>query len=83
MKKTDKERLRKILEIWQDLEQQMQRHNITQKGILIYYPSAGLNQSPAGPFLFSLSSSFFVTFVIKLTCLNMINFSKEVTEWNL
>lgn len=34
MKKTDKERLRKILEIWQDLEQQMQRHNITQKGIL-------------------------------------------------
>ena len=41
MKKTDKERLRKILEIWQDLEQQMQRHNITPKGILIYYPSAG------------------------------------------
>lgn len=34
MKKTDKERLRKILSMWQDLEQQMVRHNITEEVIL-------------------------------------------------
>ena len=34
MKKTDKERLRKILSIWQDLEQQIQKHQITKEVIL-------------------------------------------------
>ena len=34
MKKTDKERLRKILDIWKDLEQQIQRRHITKEVIL-------------------------------------------------
>lgn len=34
MKKTDKERLRKILDIWRDLEQQIQRRHITKEVIL-------------------------------------------------
>ena len=34
MKKTDKERLRKILDIWQDLAQQMEKHHITKENIL-------------------------------------------------
>lgn len=34
-------------------------------------------------FLFSLNSSFFVTYVIELSRIIIRKFSKEVTEWNL
>lgn len=34
MKKTDKECLRKILSVWHDLDQQIQRHHITKDKVL-------------------------------------------------
>lgn len=43
---------------------------------------AGRLLSPAGLFL-GLPSSFCDGFVIKLPCMHISKFSKEVTEWNL